>query len=93
MNKFKVGQKVVIDSGAMRDKTATVIEVLPHSLVQWYNLKIEGKFDSISYVMYQINQQPPEIIEIHRYYNEESQVECFYHQKAISCLWVMGENK
>lgn len=38
-------------------------------------------------------QQPPETIEIHRYYNEESQVECFYHQNAISCLWVMGENK
>lgn len=50
MNKFKVGQKVVIDSGVMRDKTATVIEVLPHGLVQWYNLKIEGKFDSISYL-------------------------------------------
>lgn len=48
---------------------------------------------SISYVMYQINQQPPETIEIHRYYNEESQVECFYHQNAISCLWVMGEVK
>lgn len=50
MNKFKVGQKVVIDSGVMRGRTATVIEVLPHSLVQWYNLKIEGKFDSISYL-------------------------------------------
>lgn len=37
--------------------------------------------------------QPPEEIEIHRYYNEDSQVECFYHQNAISCLWVMGGGK
>ena len=50
MNKFKVGQKVVIDSGVMRDKTAIIVEVLPCSLLQWYNLKIEGKFDSISYL-------------------------------------------
>lgn len=50
MNKFKVGQKVVIDSGVMRDKTAVIVEVLPRSLLNWYNLKIEGKFDSISYL-------------------------------------------
>lgn len=49
MNKFKVGQKVVIDSGVMQNKTATIIEVLPCSLLQWYNLKIEDKFDSICY--------------------------------------------
>lgn len=47
----------------------------------------------LGFKLYQINQQPPETIEIHRYYNEKSQVECFYHQNAISCLWVMGENK
>ena len=35
----------------------------------------------------------PEEIEIHRYYNESSQVECFYHQNAISCLWVMDGGK
>ena len=49
MNKFKVGQKVVIDSGVMRDKTATIIEVLPRGLLQWYDLKIEYKFDRITY--------------------------------------------
>lgn len=37
--------------------------------------------------------KPPEEIEIHRYYNEGSQVECFYHQNAISCLWVMDGGK
>lgn len=37
--------------------------------------------------------QAPEEIEIHRYYNEGSQVECFYHQNAISCLWVMDGGK
>lgn len=37
--------------------------------------------------------QAPEEIEIHRYYNEVSQVECFYHQNAISCLWVMDGGK
>lgn len=37
--------------------------------------------------------QTPEEIEIHRYYNEGSQVECFYHQNAISCLWVMDGGK
>lgn len=35
----------------------------------------------------------PEEIEIHRYYNEGSHVECFYHQNAISCLWVMDGGK
>lgn len=35
----------------------------------------------------------PGEIEIHRYYNEGSQVECFYHQNAISCLWVMDGGK
>ena len=35
----------------------------------------------------------PDEIEIHRYYNEGSQVECFYHQNAISCLWVMDGGK
>lgn len=50
MNKFKAGQKVVIDSGVMRGRTATVIEVLPRSSLQWYNLKIEGyEFDTITY--------------------------------------------
>lgn len=49
MNKFKVGQKVVINSGVMRGRTATVIEVLPRGLLQWYNLKIEDKFIRISY--------------------------------------------
>lgn len=39
------------------------------------------------------NNQAPEEIEIHRYYNEGSQVECFYHQNAISCLWVMDGGK
>lgn len=38
-------------------------------------------------------QEAPEEIEIHRYYNEGSQVECFYHQNAISCLWVMDGGK
>lgn len=47
----------------------------------------------LGFKVYQIDQQPPETIEIHRYYNEESQVECFYHQNAMSCLWVMGEVK
>lgn len=37
--------------------------------------------------------QAPEEIEIHRYYNEGSQVECFYHQNAISCLWAMDGGK
>lgn len=37
--------------------------------------------------------QAPDEIEIHRYYNEGSQVECFYHQAAISCLWVMDGGK
>lgn len=50
MSKFKVGQKVVIDSGILYGMTATVIEVLPRGLLNWYNLKIEGKFDSISYL-------------------------------------------
>lgn len=50
MNKFKVGQKVVIDSGILRGRTATVIEVLPHGLLNWYNLKVEGKFDKIYYL-------------------------------------------
>lgn len=50
MNKFKVGQKVVINSGVMLGRTATVIEVLPHGLLNWYNLKVEDKFDSISYI-------------------------------------------
>lgn len=47
----------------------------------------------LGYTLYQIDQQPPGKIEIHRYYNEDSQVECFYHQNAMSCLWVMGEVK
>lgn len=37
--------------------------------------------------------EAPEEIEIHRYYNESSKVECFYHQRAISCLWVMDGGK
>lgn len=50
MSKFKVGQKVVIDSGVMLGRIATVIEVLPRSLLQWYNLKIDGyDFDIILY--------------------------------------------
>lgn len=50
MNKFKAGQEVVIVSGIMYGVTATIIEVLPRGLLNWYNLKIEGKFDSISYL-------------------------------------------
>lgn len=38
-------------------------------------------------------QEPPEEIKIYRYYNESSQVECFYHKNAISCLWVMDGGK
>lgn len=38
-------------------------------------------------------QEAPEEIKIYRYYNESSQVECFYHQNAISCLWVMDGGK
>ena len=47
MSKFKVGQKVVIDCGVMWGNIGEVIEVLPHG---WYDIKIEGKFDSISYL-------------------------------------------
>lgn len=38
-------------------------------------------------------QESPEEIKIYRYYNESSQVECFYHQNAISCLRVMDGGK
>lgn len=38
-------------------------------------------------------QEAPEEIEIYRYYNEDSNVECFYHQNAISCLWAMDGGK
>lgn len=37
--------------------------------------------------------EAPEEIKIYRYYNADSQVECFYHQNAISCLWVMDGGK
>lgn len=48
---------------------------------------------SLIYSQPEKTNQAPEEIEIHRYYNEGSQVECFYHQNAISCLWVMDGGK
>lgn len=50
MNKFKAVQKVVINSGAMRGRTATVIEVLPRSLLQWYLVHLEDYPDGITYL-------------------------------------------
>lgn len=49
MNKFKVGQKVVIYSGILRGRTATVIEVLPRSELQWYVVHLENYTDGITY--------------------------------------------
>lgn len=48
---------------------------------------------SIVYSQPEKTSSAPSEIEIHRYYNEGSQVECFYHQTAISCLWVMDGGK
>lgn len=50
MNKFNVGQKVVIDSGIFRGRTVTIIEVLPRSLLQWYLVHLEDYPDGITYV-------------------------------------------
>lgn len=63
----------------------------------WQSLIIAGGLFALAGAL--VDSQPektsqtPEEIEIHRYYNESSQVECFYHQNAISCLWVMDGGK
>lgn len=63
----------------------------------WQALIIAGGIFSLPvatfYPQPEKESQAPEEIEIHRYYNEGSQVECFYHQNAISCLWVMDGRK
>lgn len=51
--KFKAGQEVMIVSGAMNGRKATVLsseqsEAFP--TMRWYELEIKGMFDSISYL-------------------------------------------
>lgn len=47
MSKFKVGQKVIIDSGVLRGRIAIIAEVLPYE----YNLKVEGlEFGTVTYL-------------------------------------------
>lgn len=59
----------------------------------WQTLIIAiGLFAASGAVVYsktEKSDEAPEEIKIYRYYNEASQVECFYHKNAISCLWVM----
>lgn len=51
--KFEVGQEVMIVSGAMSGRKATVLsrEILElFTEMRWYELEIKGVFDSISYL-------------------------------------------
>lgn len=51
--KFEVGQEVMIVSGAMSGRKATVLSSKPSEmflLMRWYELEIKGVFDSISYL-------------------------------------------
>lgn len=51
--KFKIGQEVIITSGAMSGRKATVLsakhsEMFPS--MKWYELEIKDMFDSIFYL-------------------------------------------
>lgn len=48
--KFKVGQEVMIISGAMNGRKATVLSSKPSEIMRWYELEIKDMFDSISYL-------------------------------------------
>lgn len=51
--KFKVGQEVMIISGAMTGRKATVLSAKPSGMfpsMKWYELEIKDMFDSISYL-------------------------------------------
>lgn len=51
MNKFKAGQKVVINSGVMRGKIGVVTKVIRNRvLLNLYYIEIEGHFDSVPYL-------------------------------------------
>lgn len=52
MNKFKVGQKVVIDSGVMNCKRGKVVEVCETKIrsLQWYKVLLNDLSTPIDYL-------------------------------------------
>lgn len=51
--KFKVGQKVIIDSGCMQGRSATVVSLDHESekeQLNWYQVKIDNHFDTTGYL-------------------------------------------
>lgn len=51
--KFKIGQEVMIISGAMAGRKATVLSRKPSEMfpsMKWYELEIKDMFDRISYL-------------------------------------------
>lgn len=51
--KFKVGQEVMIISGAMTGRKATVLSAKPSEMfpaMKWYEVEIKDMFDIISYL-------------------------------------------
>lgn len=51
--KFKIGQEVIIMSGAMTGMKATVLSLKPSEMypdLKWYELEVKDMFDSIFYL-------------------------------------------
>lgn len=48
--KFQIGQEVMIISGVMTGRKATVLSVKPCGRSHWYTLEIKNMFDKISYL-------------------------------------------
>lgn len=51
--KFKIGHEVMITSGAMSGRKATILSAKPSEMfpdMRWYELEIKDVFDSISYL-------------------------------------------